>query len=119
MITACIAQFEVDLHHVGVSLYSALSDRVVISGALVHVLECLRALLDRLELDNGHCNVKLHNLGLTEAAMFFIPFSTFEVQTVNICTVLGALTVAKLGKLLLLGHEIELQFINRRRVLLS
>lgn len=119
MITARIAQFEVDLHHVGVSLHSALSDRVVVGGALVHVLKCLGTLLNRLELDNGHCNVKLHDLGLTEAAMFFIPFSTFEVQTVNICTVLGALTVTELGKLLLLRHEIELQFIDRRRVLLS
>jgi len=112
-----IAKLEVDLHHVGVTGDITLPDRVVVARALVDVLDWLRAHRDRLELDDGHGHVQLHDLRLTEVLLLFVPFATLKEEAVDVGTILRALL--ELLNLLCLRDEVELEPVNRRRVLLS
>ena len=112
-----LTQLQVDLHHVTVALDCALTDRIVVAGALVHVLRWLHALRNWLEVDHWHVHVQLHDLRFAESALLFIPLGTFEIESTDVGSILGA--VHELVNSLGLWNEIELKTINRWAISLS
>ena len=112
-----LTQLQVDLHHVTVALDCALTDRIVVAGALVHVLRWLHALRNWLEVDHRHVNVQLHDLRFAKSTLLFIPLGTFEIESTDVGSILGA--VHELVNSLGLWNEIELKTINRWAISLS
>ena len=112
-----LAKLEVDIHHEGIASNVALPDRIVVGRAYVDVRQSLRSHLNRLELDDRHVHVELHNLGLAEALLLLLPLSTLEVEAVDVGAILRALL--EFLNLLGLRDEIKRKLIDRRSVLLS
>jgi len=117
VLAGCFAELEVDLHHVRIALDCALSDGVVVAWALVDVLRWLGSLRDRLEVDDRHLDVELHDLWLAEALLLVVPLCTFKEESLDVSTILRSLT--KFFLCSLRRQEVELKAINGRRVLLS
>jgi len=59
-----LAALDVDLEHEGLAGADSLSAGVVVSGALVHILQRLGTLGNGTEVKHGHGAEELHNFGL-------------------------------------------------------
>jgi hypothetical protein len=75
-----ISEFQIDLDHEGVLVDGALSDGIVVAGALVHVGGRLDSLLDWLELNDGHEDSELHDIGFHKAHLFKAPLCTLKIK---------------------------------------
>ena len=80
VLSRLISEFQINLDHEGIFVDGALSDRIVVAGALIHVGGRLDSLLDRLELNNRHEDSKLHDIGLHKGHLFKAPFGTLKIE---------------------------------------
>lgn len=117
MLCRGLAKFEENHHHVGIALDGTLTNWIVVAGALVDVLRRLDALLNWLHVDDRHLDEQLHDLRLTEYALFFIPVSALKEQAVDVGALFGS--GDELSCLGLLRNEVEVESVDGRRVLLS
>ena len=111
MFGGSFTKLEIDLHHVRVASYSALTNRVVVKWALVDILRRLSTFLNRSEPDDRHRHVKLHDLRFGQALLFFVPFTALKEEAINEGSVFRS--IHKLGQRLALWDEIKLKFVNR------
>jgi len=80
VLSRLISEFQIDLDHEGVLVDGALSDGIVVAGALVHVGGRLDSLLDGLENDDGHEDSELHDIGLHKGHLFEAPFGALKIE---------------------------------------
>lgn len=80
VLSRLISEFKINLDHEGIFVDGALSDGIVVAGALVHVRGRLDSLLDRLELNYGHEDSELHDIGLHKGHLFKAPFGTLKIE---------------------------------------
>jgi hypothetical protein len=80
VLSRLISEFQINLDHEGIFVDGALSDGIVVAGALVHVGGRLDSLLDRLKLNHGHEDSELHDIRFHQGHPFKAPFGTLKIE---------------------------------------
>jgi len=107
-----LAALDINLDHEGLTSANSLSAGVVVSGALIHVLQRFGTFGNGAEVNNGHGAEELHNLRFHEVLLVVVPLGTFKEETADESTVLGQFL--DVGHGARRGDEIEVQLVDRR-----